>query len=307
MIPSPKTSLSQTPLTLLITGASCKMGNNLIRRLSIFPDLNIRAMVNRSLVDAPGCEIRPGSLNNLELMARALSGVDIVVHLAALTKSKNESDYFETNVKGTKNLVDVCLEQGVKKIIYVSSQAASLNGGAYSLSKLEAEQYIKKSKIQWVILRPSEVYGQEGDSINQLIWWVQNFVCVPVIGQGKSKLSPVYIDDVIKAMVASIFIEEIENKTLILAGPEELTYDELVDRIAAYFGVSRFKVHLPAGLVKLIIMIFSKLGMSYLVPDQVPRLLCEKLYGIDLAKEKLDYSPRYLEDGMEKFFLSGVN
>ena len=120
MIPSPKTSLSKTPRTLLITGASCNMGSNLIRQLSTFPDLNIRAMANRSLVDVPGCEIRPGSLNNLELMARALSGVDIVVHLAALTKSKNESDYFETNVKGTKNLVDVCLKQGVKKIIYVS-------------------------------------------------------------------------------------------------------------------------------------------------------------------------------------------
>ena len=238
MIPFPKTSLSQTPLTLLITGASCNMGNNLIRQLSIFPDLNIRAMVNRSLVDAPGCEIRPGSLNNLELMARALSGVDIVVHLAALTKSKNESDYFETNVKGTKNLVDVCLEQGVKKIIYVSSQAASLNGGAYSLSKLEAEQYIKKSKIQWVILRPSEVYGQEGDSINQLIWWVQNFVCVPVIGQGKSKLSPVYIDDVVKAMAASIFIEEIENKTL-LASWEEI--QESKKKIDSFDKVVPFK------------------------------------------------------------------
>ena len=63
--------------------------------------LKIKAMVRRSLVNVPGCDIRPGNLKNKGLLDRALSGVDTVVHMAALTKSARESDYFEVNVSGT--------------------------------------------------------------------------------------------------------------------------------------------------------------------------------------------------------------
>jgi NADH dehydrogenase len=276
------------------------MGSALLRQLLNNSDLKIRAMVHRSLVNVSGCEIRPGNLKNKGLLVRALSGVDTVGHMAALTKSTRESDYFEVNVSGTKNLIDACLESGVKKIIYISSSAASLNGGGYSRSKLEAEQSIKKSGMKWLILRPSEVYGQRaGDSINRLIRWIQRYIFVPVLGTGTCKLSPVFIDDVVSAIALSIFKKELESETIVLAGPEELTYDDLVDRVAAYFGVKRFKLHLPAGLIRLGITVMPKLGMNILVPDQISRLLCNKSFGIDLAKEKLDYSPRILEEGIK--------
>lgn len=300
MISPTKLSLSKTTNTLLVTGASSEMGSALLRQLLNNSDLKIRAMVHRSLVNVSGCEIRPGNLKNKGLLVRALSGVDTVVHMAALTKSTRESDYFEVNVSGTKNLINACLESGVKKIIYISSSAASLNGGGYSRSKLEAEQSIKKSGMKWLILRPSEVYGhREDDSINRLIRWIQRYIFVPVIGTGTCKLSPVFIDDVVSAIAVSIFNKELENETIVLAGPEELTYDDLVDRVAAYFGVKRFKLHLPAGLIRLGITVMPKLGMNILVPDQISRLLCNKSFSIDLAKEKLDYSPRVLEEGIK--------
>lgn len=300
MIPPTKLSSPKIINTLLVTGASSEMGSALIRQLLNNSDLKIRAMVHRSLVNVSGCEIRPGNLKNKGLLVRALSGVDTVVHMAALTKSTRESDYFEVNVRGTKNLIEACLESGVKKIIFISSAAASLHGGGYSRSKLEAEQLIKKSGMKWLILRPSEVYGQRaGDSINRLIRWIQRYIFVPVIGAGTCKLSPVFIDDVVSAIASSIFNKELENETIVLAGPEELTCDDLVDRVAAYFGVKRFKLHLPVGLIRFGITVMPKLGMNILVPDQISRLLCDKSFGIDLAKEKLDYSPRILEEGIK--------
>ena len=155
--------------------------------------------------------------------------------------------------------------------------------------------------MKWVIIRPSEVYGQRmGDSINRLIHWIQRYIFVPVIGTGKCKLSPVFVDDVVSAIALSIFNEELENETIVLAGPEELTYDELVDRVAAYFGVRRFKIHFPSSLVKFGVTVMSGLGKNILVPDQIPRLLCEKSFRIDLAREKLDYSPRSLEESIKK-------
>ncbi len=288
-------------MNILLTGASSGLGNALVRHLSDCSGLEIRAMVHRSPVNIPGCEVRPGDLDNPESLARAVDGVDTVVHMAALTHSARELDYFLTNVSGTLNLIDACVLAGVKRIIYISSCAASLEGGGYARSKLEAEKCIKKSGISWLILRPSEVYGQgAGDAINRLIHWVRRYPCVPVIGAGEALLSPVYIDDVVSAMARAILDANLENETILLAGPEALTFDELVDRIAEYFGVKRFKLHLPASLVKFTAIVLSSLGINILVPDQIPRLLCSKDH--DISKTSISYSPRKLEEGLTAYW-----
>jgi nucleoside-diphosphate-sugar epimerase len=290
-------------MKILLTGASSGIGSVLIKRLVDSVDLEIKAMIHHSLVNISGCEARSGDLNNPELLARAVDGVDTVVHMASLTRSARESEYFRINVTGTKNLVDACVLKGVRKIIYISSRAASLDGGGYSRSKLGAEECIKNSKLNWLILRPSEVYGQgAGDTINRLIQWVQKYTLVPVIGNGKSRLSPVYIDDVVSAMERTILNEELEGETILLSGPEELTFDELVDRIAKHLSVRRFKFYLPAGLVKFGAAVLTSFGMKILVPDQIPRLLCAKDQSIGNTSALIPYAPRKLEDGITAYY-----
>ena len=156
---------------------------------------------------------------------------------------------------------------------------------------------------QWLILRPSEVYGQgAGDTINQLIQWVKRYPFVPLIGKGQAKLSPVYIDDVVLAMERTILDKELKGETILLTGPEELTFDDLVDRIAKYFGVWRFKLHLPAGLVKFSAKVLTIFGIKILVPDQIPRLLCVKDQGIRKTSALISYSSRKLENGMAAYY-----
>jgi nucleoside-diphosphate-sugar epimerase len=290
-------------MKILLTGASSGIGTLLIKRLLDCADLEVKAMIHRSFVNISGCEVRQGDLNNPDLLNRAVDGVDTVIHMAALTSSVQESEYFRVNVTGTQNLMDACVLKGVNRIIYISSRAASPDGGGYSRSKLEAEECIKNSGLQWLILRPSEVYGQgAGDTINQLIQWVQRYPLVPVVGKGQAKLSPVYIDDVLSAMERTILDNELEGETILLAGPEELTFDELVDRISKYFGVWRFKLHLPARLVKFSAKVLTSLGIKILVPDQIPRLLCAKDQGICKNSALISYSSRKLEDGMAAYY-----
>ena len=286
-------------MNILLTGASSGLGRALIKSLSKYSDLKIKAMVHRSLLNISGCELRQGDLGNPKLLAQNVEGVDTIVHMAALTHSTKESEYFRVNVAGTQNLVDACILKGVKRIIFVSSRASSLDGGGYSLSKLKAEECIKKSGLNWLILRPSEVYGQkEGDTINKLIRWVERYPLVPIIGREQAKFSPIYIDDLVSAIEQLILEKELNYKTILLAGPEGLTFDELVDRIAEYFGVKRFKLHIPVVLVRIVAKVLSSLGINILVPDQIPRLLCSKDHDIHKTSALITYAPRKIEEGM---------
>jgi nucleoside-diphosphate-sugar epimerase len=290
-------------MKIFLTGASSGIGSVLIKRLLDYADLEITAMTHRSLVNISGCEVRQGDLNNPDLLIRAVDGVDTVVHMAALTSSTQESEYFRINVTGTQNLVDACILKGVKRIIYISSRSASLDGGGYSRSKLEAEECVKNSGLQWLILRPSEVYGQgAGDTINRLIQWVKKYPFVPVVGKGQAKFSPVYIDDVVSAIERTILEKELQGEIILLVGPEELTFDELVDRIAKYLGVRRFKLHFPVGLVKLGATVLTSFGIKILVPDQISRLLCAKGQGICKTSALISYAPRKLEEGLAAYY-----
>jgi len=289
-------------MIILVTGASSGLGGALLRRLSNCSGLEMKAMVHRSFVNLSGCESLQGDLDSPESLARAVEGVDTVIHMAALTHSARESEYFKVNVTGTQNLIEACVLAGVKRIIYISSSAASAEGGGYSRSKMEAEECVKRSGLSWLILRPSEVYGQgTGDTINRLVEWVRKYPCVPVVGAGTALFSPVYVDDVVSAMTLSILDAKLESETVLLAGPEALTFVELVNRIAKYFKVRRFKLHLPVRLIKFVASFLSFLGIEVLVPDQIPRLLCSKDHGIHKTSALISYSPRKLEEGLKKY------
>ena len=172
-------------MKILITGASCALGKNLTSELLKTEQFSIRLLEHRSPVHKDNCEIFQGGLQDIDSLGTACSEIDTVVHLAALTHSFSRKAYFEINEEGTKNLITACKEKNVRRFIFVSSAAASEEGGDYGVSKLRCEELIKESDLDWVILRPSEVYGLKmEEGIGKLVAWIEKFPIIPVIGDG---------------------------------------------------------------------------------------------------------------------------
>jgi nucleoside-diphosphate-sugar epimerase len=290
-------------MNILVTGASGGFGKRLIPALMARKKGNLRVLKHRASVELPDCEQVSGELGDLDSLMMATSGVDIVIHLAALTHSPDRENYFEVNAEGTKNLVTACARNKVTRFLYMSSGAAHPEGGAYSESKLQAEHIVKESGLEWTILRPREVYGAGGkEGINQLIRWVLNWPVIPVIGDGRYSLSPVYIDDVVYATVEAVFNSGTSGNSYDLAGPKDLAYVALVDRLATYFDVRRMKIFLPVFWVQGAAWFFKTIKVNALVPDQIPRLLCDKLSPENSAIPILNFYPRKLEDGLQACF-----
>lgn len=290
-------------MNILITGGSGSLGQRLIPALLAREKVNIRTLVHRTRVELPECEPVEGKLGDLDSLIAATSGIDTVLHLAALTHSSCEEDYFAVNVEGTKNLLQACHRNKIQRFIFMSSGAAHPEGGAYSESKLAAEQAVQQSGLPWVILRPREVYGTEGrEGINQLISWVRKFPVIPVIGNGQYLLSPVFIDDIISATVAAVFQTKVTEEIFYLSGPENLTFTALIDRLAGYFSVRVGKIFVPVSLVRGMIFLLGMLNINTMVRDQVPRLLCDKSSPEDPTIPLLNFQPRQLEEGLRECF-----
>lgn len=286
-------------MKILITGASSTLGKKLTSELLKTEQFSIRLLEHRSPVLKENCEVFQGGLHDIDSLSKACSEVNTVFHLAALTHSSSGKAYFEINEEGTKNLITACKKNNVRRFIFVSSAAASEEGGEYGVSKLRCEELVRKSGLDWVILRPSEVYGvnmEEG--IGKLVAWVKRFPVIPIIGDGSYFLSPVSVDDVVQVMVEVLRNDSIKKETLNLCGPEKMTMNELIDRLAQIQKVQIKKIFLPIWFVRAGIGVLSIFKSSLAFSDQIPRLLCRKDQSIDKTQTIVSYNPLKIEEGL---------
>ncbi|MBT3923403.1 MAG: NAD-dependent epimerase/dehydratase family protein [Nitrospina sp.] len=289
-------------MKFLITGASSSLASKLVAMLLQSGKFSFRLLEHRSSARIEKCETVSGDMNDPESLERACQGMDGVLHLAALTHSSDDAEYFRVNREGTKNLLAACKRNNVKRFIFISSVAASGEGGAYGLSKLESEELVCQSGLEWVIIRPSEVYGpQMKEGIGKLISWVENLQFVPVIGDGSHCLSPVYIDDVVEAMAQVMMNPGLISQKLNLCGPEIIPMKDLIDRLSRFLQVRRYKIFVPVWIAKLGVSLASSMAIGSFTPDQIPRLLCRKNQDINQTSTIISYSPQKLEEGLNRY------
>ena len=286
-------------MKLLITGASSSLAKHLTSELLATGKNFIRLLEHKTPVTNEKCEILKGDLQNIEHLTKACSGIDTVVHLAALTHSSSSKAYWNINVVGTDNLLAACQKNNVKRFIFISSAAASEKAGEYGTSKLRGEERVKSASLDWIILRPSEIYGPNmEEGIGKLISWIKHFPIIPVIGDGSYFLSPVYVGDIVDGMIEVIKKDSLKNKTLNLCGPERFSMNELVDHLAQICRVKRKKFFLPVWLVRLGIAFLSVVKLNIAFSDQVPRLLCDKDTTINKTQAIIPYNPQKMGEGL---------
>ena len=107
-----------------------------------------------------------GDVRDKDRLARALTGIDYVVHAAATkivpTAEYNPFECVKTNVTGAMNLIDACIDKGVKRVVALSTDKASSPVNLYGATKLAGERAIQEVGGRYLIFRTSWVYGPHG-------------------------------------------------------------------------------------------------------------------------------------------------
>jgi NADH dehydrogenase len=233
---------------ILVTGAAGFIGRRTVRHLTT-RGWRVRAMVRDSrqtpTLAAEGLDIVGGDMRDSEALESAVRGAGAVVHLAARVADSDDSE--EINVGGARRLVDACLRTGCRRIINISSQSTKIRRkGIYAKTKADADALLQASPLDVTTLLLSVVYGEENKGVfGTVLNFVRRLPVIPVLGDGRWISAPVYVGDVAAAIESCLEHPNTVGKVYDIGGPEQVAFDELIDRLCAREGLRRPKVHIP--------------------------------------------------------------
>jgi NADH dehydrogenase len=238
---------------ILVTGGTGFVGSKVVHALRA-QGRDVRCLVRRpeqaGTLKAWGCELATGDVTDPATLATAAAGCDAVVHLVSIITGKPE-DFRRVMIEGTRDLLAAAKAAGVRRFVLMSAlgvAAESKDLVPYYGAKWAMEQATKTSGLEHVVFRPSFVFGRDGGVLPMFVRQVRWSPVTPVVGDGRRRLQPIWVDDVAAYFAKGVDLPGAANRTFELGGPEQLTWNELYERIARVLGKRRVRVHLPAGL-----------------------------------------------------------
>jgi NADH dehydrogenase len=250
---------------VLVTGASGFIAGHLLPRLASRGH-RVRAMwrgrEGLGRTSAPGIEWVEGDVTRPETLDRAAFECDVIVHLAGCNASVTGASLELVNVTGTRNLLSAGLDAGVQRVVYVSALGASPTGGAYYRSRFQAEDAVMSSGVEHVILRPAVVYGPSDHFVTSIIALLRRLPVFPMLGDGTFRLQPIAVEDLVDALTQSVERPDVEGGLYELAGPDQISFTNIVRTVGELAGLSRPIVPLPDQIASPMTRLVRSAGFS---------------------------------------------
>jgi len=299
--------IKKKKIKIFVTGATGFLGSYLVselKRRKLYLKCLVREDSDINLLKKLKVKLVYGDIRNKNDLKTVLKGVNIVIHLAGIITSSSQNLYYDVNVRGTKNLIEACKENKVKRFIHVSTQDVVFKRGAYSISKLQGEEAVKNSKLEFTIFRPTTIYGEGNCGLKNLVDMIKRSPLIPIMGSGKNKLQPVYVKDIVKAIVKTIKIDKTIGKVYFLGGAERISFNDLINLILRKLQLKKIKIHLPLTLVKSMAYLYEKVipNPTFTV-DKITLLTYDKICDNSLAERDLNFKPIDIRSGIK--FLIG--
>jgi NADH dehydrogenase len=241
---------------LLLTGATGTVGRPLLQRL-VADGTTVRCLVRdprRLGAERVRVQIALGDLSDHLSFRHALRGVDTVVHLASVIRDQPAGSIEELAGVATWRLVRAAERAGVKRFVFFSTLGASTRSRARLMrAKAVAEKAVMGSSLSYTVFAPSVVYAP-GDPFLRLLERMSLLPVMMLSGSGHVPFQPIWADDVADCVISALpggrLAEEADGARYELAGPETLTYEDIVQIALRSFGRRRPIVHIPVALIR---------------------------------------------------------
>lgn len=218
----------------------------------------------------------PGELGSARVLHDLVDGCDAVIYNVGLLREfpRQGITFEQAQFLGVVDTVSAMREAGVRRLLLMSAIGVKHPGTRYQSTKKRAEEHALGSGLDVTVLRPSVIFGDPRGTMEFATQLYRDMVRppLPAVSFPGVKMSPVFIEDVADAFVAALEDDETIGKTIELAGPEILSWDDMVTRIAAAVGRKKLLLTMPIPVMRLGAKLFDWLPFYPVTRDQLTML-----------------------------------
>jgi uncharacterized protein YbjT (DUF2867 family) len=220
----------------VVTGAFGFTGRFITRRL-LAQERRVRTLTNHP--QRPGAEdikvdVAPLQFTDRPALVESLRGADVLYN-TYWVRFRHGKMSFGQAIANTRTLVGAAAEAGVRKVVHISVSNPSEDSHLdYYAGKARTETLVRDSGLRWAIVRPTLVFGPGDILLNNIAWLLRRMPVFIIPGMGDYQVQPVAGEDV--AEIATWAAEQTDNMTVDAAGPDTISYAELVESIAVAVG-----------------------------------------------------------------------
>ena len=213
-------------------------------------------------------EAREADVTKPASLAAAFEGIDVVVNAVQIPTSPIEVPrkgwtFEEVDYRGTVSQVEAAKAAGVKRFLYVSGVGAAPDATKHWFRfKWQAEEHLRNSGLDWVIVRPTWVYGPRDVALNRLLNFTNFLPFLPLFGDGNQPMQPVFSEDVGRVVASAATKPEAANNLFELGGPEVMSMNDVLKAGLEAKGRKRPILHQPIFVGKAIGTVMSLLPIT---------------------------------------------
>jgi uncharacterized protein YbjT (DUF2867 family) len=291
----------QGTMTTAVVGATGFVGSSVVAHLAELGH-RVIAISRDGTRDADwkdSVEARAADVTTGSGLDAALDGADAVVHLVAIPRESKGKTFEAVNVRGTRHTVEAAERAGIRRFVHLSALGVIDDPKlAYLSSKWRGEEAVRSSSLDWVILRPSLLFGP-GDGFFNLVkvtlkWWSPGIVAIP--GKGDARFQPLAVEDLAIAVARSVTDEDRAGSVYELGGPDWWTYREIVDEVMRVTRMKRLKLGMPIPLLRVLTAATDRVLPIFPVShDQIASLSRPNSTELDAFEKAFGVAPRPMD------------
>jgi nucleoside-diphosphate-sugar epimerase len=313
---------------ILVTGGTGFTGSHLVRDLIARGNrvqvLTRSAERGRKILPHD-VELFEGDVADADAVRRAMSGVEIVYHLAAAFREAGIRDrrYWDVHVQGTRNVLEAASTAGVARVVHCSTVGVLSHiahppadetwphspGDIYQETKSEAEQLALQLApelgVSLAVARPTPIYGPGDERLLKLFRLIARGRFV-MLGSGKPFYHMIHVDDLVRGFELLAEHPAAEGEIFILGGADYKSLDELAELIRLAVSGPPLRWRLPAWPVQLAGSLCEKVCLPLGIEPPIYRRRVDfftksRAFSIEKAKRVIGYAPQIdLETGIRK-------
>ena len=265
----------------LIFGGSGQIGRNLIRKLTrndirvtvVTRNIHQKGLIIKTQANAGYIDIVESDIYDEKKIRELFKKADICINLVGILYEKKRGNTFKNiHTVFPSLLAKLCKEFNLQQFIHLSALGINeAKDSLYASSKLEGEKNILDNFPQSTILRPSVVYSNSDNFTTQFMTLLNRLPVMPLYYSGKTKFMPIHCSD-LTDVIYYVITKNINFNIIECAGPEILTFKEILQTLLSLIDKKRLLLPLPLTLAKLTAKFFQIFPKPLLTEDQL-RLL----------------------------------